>query len=102
MSTIILSLVFQFIIFRVYLTIVKAVILLLKHATILWLSNKPEEALTLAEKNYQEAKIDWKIQEYLKAFTPKHADEKFSDFIMATDISLFIHSLVTSTSHFNL
>ena len=82
-------LVFHFIIFRLYLTLVEVVILILKHATTLQLWNRPEEALTLAKQDYQEAKIDWKIQEYLKTFTPEDSVEKFADFIMATNIGLF-------------
>ena len=86
-------LVFSFIIFRVYnLTIEKAVILILKHATILRLSNEPREALTLAEQDYQEAKINLKIHEHLKAFTPQDSVEKFADFIRATNLGLFKHS----------
>jgi hypothetical protein len=54
----------------VYLTIVEVVILILKHATSLRLSNTPEQALTLAELDYQKANIDLKIEEHLKAFTP--------------------------------
>ena len=52
-----------------YLTIVEVVILILKHATTLRLSNTPEEALTQAEVDYKEANIDLKIQEFLEAFT---------------------------------
>ena len=81
-------LVFHFIIFRLYLTIVEVVILILKHATTLQLWDRPEEALTLAKQDYQEAKIDWKIQEYLKTFTPEDSVEKFADFIMATNICI--------------
>jgi hypothetical protein len=72
----------------VYLTIVEVVILILKHATSLRLSNTPGQALTLAELDYQKANIDLKIEEHLKAFTPKDSVEKLSDFIMATNIGL--------------
>ena len=99
LAKIIWSLVFYFIVFRLYLTIVKVVILILKHATFLRLSNQPEQALTLAEQDYQKAKIDWKIHELLKAFTPKNSVEKVADFIMATNIGLFIHSSLTTISH---
>ena len=68
----------------------KVVILILKHATTLLLSNKPAEALALAELDYKEANIDFKIQEYLKALTSKDSVETFADFIMATNIGLFI------------
>ena len=94
--------VFYFITFKVYLTIVEAVILILKHATILRLSNRPEEALTLAGQVYQDASIDLKIQNHLKAFTPEEPVEKFADFIMATNIGLFMHSSTTTISHLSL
>ena len=80
----------------------EVVILILKHATILRLSNTPEEALTLAEQDYQEAKMDLRIQEYLKAFTPKDTVDKFADFIMATNIGLFMHFSVTAISYLSL
>ena len=80
----------------------EAVILILKHATILWLSNRPEDALALAEQHYQKAKIDLKIQEHLKAFTPEDTAEKFADFIMAINIGLFILSSFTTISHLSL
>jgi hypothetical protein len=83
----------------VYLTIVEVVILILKHATSLRLSNTVEQALTLAELDYQEANIKQKIQEHLKAFTPEDSVEKLSEFIMATNIGLFMHSSVTTISH---
>ena len=85
-----------------YLTIVKGVILILKHATALRLSDEPEKALILAEQDYQEARIDLKIQEYLKAFTPEDSVEQFADFIMATNIGLFMHSSIITMSHLNL
>ena len=102
LATIIWLLVFSFIIFRVYLTLAKAVILILKHATILQLSNAPKRALTLAGQDYQEAKMDLKIQEYLKAFTPEDSVGKFTDFIMATNIGLFMYSSATAISYFSL
>ena len=80
----------------------KAVIVILKHATILWLSNTPKKALILAEQDYQEAKMDLKIQEHLKAFTPEDSIEKLADFIMATNIGLFMHSPVTAISYLSL
>jgi hypothetical protein len=83
----------------VYLTIVEVVILILKHATSLRLSNNIEQALTLAELDYQQANIALKIEEHLKAFTPEDSVEKLSDFIMATNIGLFMHSSVTTISH---
>ena len=84
-----------------YLTIVEVVILILKHATIVRLSNEPEEALILAEQDYQKAKIDLKIQE-LKISTSEYSVEKFADFIMATDIGLFIYSSITTISYLSL
>ena len=78
----------------------EAVILILKHATTLWVSNMPEEAITLAGQDYQQANIDMKIQEYLNAFTPEDSVEKFAEFIMATNIGLFmLLSILTTISH---
>jgi hypothetical protein len=92
-------LVFIFIIFRVYLTLVKAAILILKHATFLRLSNSPKSALAHADKDYQEANIDLAIQEYLMAPLPEHSVEQYAGFIMATNIGLFILAPLTITSH---
>ena len=91
-------LVFHFIIFRVYLTIVKAIILILKHATILRVSNGTEKALTLAEQSYQEAKIDLKVQEYFQAFTASVSVNQISEFIMATNFGLFMHLSITTNN----
>ena len=85
-----------------YLTIVEAVILILKHATILRLSNRSKDALALAEQDYQKANIDFKIQEHLKAFTLEDSVEKFADFIIATNIGLFLHSSIIIISHLGL
>jgi hypothetical protein len=74
----------------VYLTIVKVVILILKHATTLRLSKEPKEALTKAGLDYQVTNIDLKIQEYLMAFSHENSVQNFADFIMATNIGLFI------------
>ena len=78
-----------------YLTFVKAVILILKHATFLRLSNlSPESALTHAELDYREAKIDLKIQQHLTASSQEQSVELFAAFIMATDmVRLFLHLL---------
>ena len=84
------SLVFHVFIFRVYLILVKAVTLILKHATFLWTSMSSKSALTKADQNYQKANIDVTIQEYLKACAGKQSEEQFVGFIMSTDISLFI------------
>ena len=62
----------------------------MKHATTLQASNGPETALVLAGKDYKKANIDFKIQEYLKEITSKDSVEKFADFIIATNIGLFI------------
>src|SRR5258708_23001158 len=84
------SLVFHSIIFRAYLTVVEAVILILKHATLLCLSSflYSSSALIQVEQNYQEANIDLKIQQYLKASSQEHSIKHYVGFIMATDIGL--------------
>ena len=82
-----------------YLTIVKAVILILKRATALLLSKGCKEALTKAGQDYQQANIDHQIQEYFKQFP---SVQSFADFIMAINfgLSLFIHLLqCDSLSH---
>ena len=77
----------------------KAVILILKHATTLRTSNGPEKALALAGKDYKKANVDFKIQEYLKEFTSEDSVEKFADFIMTTNIGLFICLYLPIISH---
>ena len=77
----------------------EAVILILKHATFLWLSNEEESALTLAGLDYQKANIDLKIQEYLRAFSPEHIVEEFTHFIMATEIGMLIIAFIIIISH---
>ena len=85
------SLVFYVIIFRVvYLTLVKAVTLILKHATFLRVSISPKLALTEAELNYQKANTDVIIQQHLTACASEQSLEQFVGFVMSTDISLFI------------
>ena len=97
----VLSFIFQSL--QVYnLTIEKAVVLILKHATTLRPFNTPEKALTLAGQDYQEAKVNLKIQGHLKTFTLKDSVEKFADFIMATNLGLFMHSSITTKSHLSL
>ncbi|KAH9083862.1 hypothetical protein EDB83DRAFT_2331712, partial [Lactarius deliciosus] len=78
---------FRFIIYRVHLTIVEAVIIILKHATSLRLFNlSGKSALTHAELDYREANIDTKIRQHLAASSSQeHAVELFASFIMATD-----------------
>ena len=83
------SLVFHVFIFRVYLTLVKAVTLILKHATFLWISMPSKSALTNAEKKYNEANIDVIIQKHLTTCAEKQSVEQFVGFIMSTDNSLF-------------
>ena len=80
----------------------EAVILILKHATTLQPSNEPKKALALAGKEYKKANIDFKIQEYLKEFTSEDSVKKFADFIMATDIGLFICIYLPTISHLYL
>lgn len=83
-----------------YLTFVKAVILILKHATLLLLSNlSRESALTYADRHYQEANIDLKIQEHLAASSQELSVEQLANFIMATDIGWFILVSVQLISH---
>ena len=69
----------------------KAVIFILKHATFLHLSNPSQKsALTQAEKDYQAANIDMKIQEFLTPSSQELSVEKLVQFIMANDIGLLI------------
>ena len=76
------------------MTFLEAVILILKHATFLRLSNlSSESALACADLHYQEANIDLKIQEYLTSSQEKSI-MLFVNFIMATDIGLFILTYV--------
>ena len=84
------SLVFHVFIFRVYLTLVIAVTLILKHATFLCTSMSSESALASAEWNYRKANTDVTLQEHLTACASKQSIEQFVGFIMSTDISLFI------------
>ena len=73
----------------------EAIIIIFKHATLLKVSSSSaESALTQAEMDFCTSKIDLKIQEYLVACSHVTSVEKFADFIMATDIGLFILSLV--------
>jgi len=85
----------------VYLTIVKAVILILKHATFLRLTSflSPELALTHAELECREANIDLIIQQHLQVSSQEHSFELCVGFIMATDIGLFILAFFKIISH---
>jgi hypothetical protein len=69
---------------------VKAVTLILKHATFLRISNSPKSALIKAEEDYQKANIDMTIQQHLTACGSKQSVEQFMGFIMSTNIGLFI------------
>jgi len=69
-----------------HLHLIFAVILILKHATLLRLSNLQESALTQAELDYQKANMDLVIQQHLMAYAPEHSVEQFASFIMGTDI----------------
>ena len=96
-------LVFHFVIFRVYLTFVEAVILVLKHATFIHLSKSGlnldiKSSLAHADVHYEEANIDMKIQEFLKT-SQAPSVMQFVDFIMATEIGLFIFTSVKLISH---
>jgi hypothetical protein len=78
---------------------VEAVVLLLKHATFLLLSNISwRSALAHADRHYQEAKIDLKIQEHLAA-PQEHSIDELASFIMATDIGWLILVSVKLISH---
>jgi hypothetical protein len=68
----------------------KAVTLILKHATLLRTSNLPEATLTNVDLDYQRANIDGSIQQYLKACASDVSAEQFASFIMGTEIGLFI------------
>ena len=90
------SLVFHSINFRAYLTVVAAVILILKHATSLCLSSilSSLSALTQVEQNYQEANIDLNIQQHLDASSSLENSMKLhAGFIMAAHLGLFIASV---------
>ncbi|KAN0134489.1 hypothetical protein V8E53_007635 [Lactarius tabidus] len=70
-----------------YLTFGVAVIIILKHATFLLLSNlSSESALTQAEKDYQAGNIGSEIQQFLKASPQSPSNEQFASFIKANDI----------------
>ena len=78
----------------------EAVIFILKHATFLRTSNlSVTRALDHADLDYQQAKFDLKILQYLKAISQEHSVVLFADFIMATDISLSIPASVKRVFH---
>jgi len=72
------------------LTLAQALILILKHATLLQQHfNQPcKLALTQAEKEYQHTKMDLKIQQHLAESSQDQPLKKYVNFIMATNIGL--------------
>ena len=79
----------------------KAVTLILKHATLLRTSNLPEAALAIVDLNYQRQNIDESIQQFLTAYASDVSVEQFSGFIMGTEIGLFVLlPFVTLMSHY--
>jgi hypothetical protein len=72
------------------LTFVKAVTLILKHATLLQTIDQPKEALTNVALDYQREHIDESIQQYLTKCASDVSDEQFAKFIMGTEIGWFI------------
>ena len=82
-----------------YLTFVKAVILILKHATFLQLSTPLGSALTQSESDYEHANMNLIIQQHLVASSSEHTIKGFVAFIMATDIGSFIFASVLIVSH---
>jgi len=67
--------------------LILAVILILKHATLLRLSNlSPTLALTHADLAYRKANIDSTIEQHLRASSQGNPVQLFVGFIMATDI----------------
>jgi hypothetical protein len=98
LSLVIWSLVFTFIISRVYLTFAKAVVLILKHATFLRLSNSSRSALARADMDYRRSNIDVTIYQFLMP-SPEPSSRQCTHFLMATEIGLFIFASLTITSH---
>jgi hypothetical protein len=77
--------------FRNVLNFVAAVIIILKHATFLLLSNLlSKSALTQAEKDYQVVNMKSNIQQFLLASPQNHSIEQVASFIKANDIGLYI------------
>jgi len=68
------------------LQLIFAVILILKHATLLRFSNSQKLALGYAELGYQKANIDAVIEQHLREGGLEHSVEEFAGFIMGTDI----------------
>jgi hypothetical protein len=79
---------------------VKAVILILKHATLLRISNLPEAALTNADLDYQRQNIDNSIRQNFRSYGLLSSVEQLTGFIMGVEIGWFILLLfVTSISY---
>jgi hypothetical protein len=78
---------------------VKAVTLILKHATLLRASNLPKAALANVDLDYQRGNINESIQQYLTACASDVSVEQFADFIMGTEIGWFLLLFVTSISY---
>ena len=80
----------------------KAVTLILKHATLLQTSKLPKAALNNVDLYYQRQNIDESIQKYLRESCASNGSvEQFASFIMGTEIGLFILlPFVTSISHY--
>ena len=77
------------------LTFLEAVIIILKHATFLRLSNlSSKSALIKADRQYHEANMDLKIQEYLATTCQEQFVTQSVSFIMATNMGLFILTYV--------
>jgi len=91
-------LVYFIIIILLYLTLTptQALILILKHATLQQQhSNQPYIlALTQAEKEYQHAKMDLKIQQHLAESSQDQPLKIYVNFIMATNIGLLTFAFV--------
>jgi hypothetical protein len=82
------------------LTFGEAVIIILKHATFLLLSNlSSKSALTQAETDYWAGNIKSEIQQFLTASSQEHSLEQFASFIKANNIGLFIIALINTISH---
>ncbi|KAN0127825.1 hypothetical protein V8E53_014381 [Lactarius tabidus] len=85
---------------EMYLTLGVAVIIILKHATFLLLSNlSSESALTQAETDYKAGNIGPVIQQFLKASPQIPSKEQFSSFIKANDIGMYILAPIHTISY---
>src|ERR1700761_9594343 len=75
-------------IFRVYLTFLKAVTLILKHATLLQTSNSPEAALTIIDLENRGQNIEKSIQQSFPEYASDLSVKQFAAFFMHTEIIL--------------